>query len=140
MDNDDGHPLRDGLSSSDGAVNVSTLRASIPDADLRAEWDALSAADVAVWAEIYVPVMLAEMERLREALRPFADLATGEVADSKDDSAVFFLMDGHKRYAAVSMKDLRRAKAMETGTAKTEGLGAKHDSAAPQGVCTEQTS
>jgi hypothetical protein len=33
-----------------------------------------------------------------------------------------------------------RAKAMETGTAKTEGLGAKHDSAAPQGVCTEKTS
>jgi hypothetical protein len=31
---DNGHPLRDGLSSNDGAVNVSTLRASIPDASL----------------------------------------------------------------------------------------------------------
>lgn len=63
----------------------------------------------------------AEIERLRaalqqsrsavEALRPFADLATGEVADSKEDSSVLILMEGHKRYAAISMKDLRRAKA-----------------------------
>lgn len=43
MDKQDGHPLRDGLSSGDGAVNVSTLRASIPDARLRSiavEFDA----------------------------------------------------------------------------------------------------
>lgn len=55
---------------------------------------------------------LAAQDGLVEALQPFANLAKGEVADSQDDSAVFILMDGHKRYAAVSMRDLRRAKAV----------------------------
>ncbi len=42
-------------------------------------------------------------------------------------------------YLANRLQD-EAAKAMETGTAKTEGLGAKHDSAAPSGVCPKEGS
>lgn len=52
----------------------------------------------------------AEIETLRAALLPFADLATGDVADSKKPEAIFVLMDGKQRYSAVSMKAFRSAK------------------------------
>jgi len=142
MDNDDGHPLRDGLSSDDGAVNVSTLRASIPDADEmecedcdgkgypkgKPDWR-LGTSD-----ETYgVTHWIARMNGLQSHLRIIAKYLpedakwiSGQVEAAQKEAAQY-VADYAPCPTCFGTGLMPRAKAMEARRAET--LGSVHDSA-----------
>lgn len=180
MDNDDGHPLRDGLSSQAMEPRASPPKASIPDAglleitDIKGFCDALGGIlkpkfdeQDAVWAEHGDAAMQAFAATGAELVSLGGNCpvqGTGDVdghwfyfrargdewqfhvaaTDAEIfDNDIFYheeefgegfdagWMHRHEALGCI-VKGIglyRAAKAMETGTAKTEGLGAKHDSA-----------
>ena len=58
------------------------------------------------------------LERIKvreEALRPFAELADGEVAEQFTDGTIWMLSNGERRYGAITMRALRVARTALNG-------------------------
>jgi hypothetical protein len=128
------HPVPDGLSSQAMEPQASPPKASIPDADsvepmiLVLEEFINSAADegFAPYRLLAAPTVLQQLSRAGE--RPILLLGV-PVQEIDTWSWGWMLQVKRPDSSEIVNYSTSIARAMETGTAKTEGLGAKHDSA-----------
>jgi hypothetical protein len=148
MENVSGRSVPDGLSSVGSSPSVSPVPASIPSADLLTlsslQYLVLSRMDDELgypFADIAADVG-ATVTQVRAVVRQFHAMGLTDYGPLYDEDSNAIRGAGYwlckpgweLQRAADSMIGWQRreamiASAMETGTAKTEGLGAKHDSA-----------